>query len=221
MAASESGRPSSPLAEQLFIQFARSPLPGQVKTRMQPHLSAQQACDLHEALLQWTCTQLVSAGLGPVEIWTSGAAGHRAFDHCIEMGARGLRLQQGSDLGERMHRALGDGLQRARKVILVGSDCPAIDGAYLQEALLALDEFQCVLGPARDGGYVLIGARERVPDCFVGVDWGTERVYQQTVACLQSQGVTWHALHSLPDIDRPEDLPEWEKLQRASAELTR
>jgi len=188
---------------------------------MQPFLTPQQACDLHEALLEWTCGQIVSAGLGPLEIWTTAVANPPVFERCIELGASGLRTQQGGDLGSRMQHALTDGLQRARKVILVGSDCPTIDAAYLQQAVMALDECHCVLGPAQDGGYVLIGVRDPVPDCFGDVAWGTERVYQQTAACLDSAGVPWQALAVLRDIDRPGDLPEWYAVQSGAAVPTR
>jgi glycosyltransferase A (GT-A) superfamily protein (DUF2064 family) len=71
-----------------------------------------------------------------------------------------------------------------------------------------------VLGPARDGGYVLIGVRRVDPRWFEGVTWGTAAVYRQTVARLDASGASWQALAPLADIDRPEDLPLWWAAQR-------
>ncbi|MBA6412001.1 TIGR04282 family arsenosugar biosynthesis glycosyltransferase [Parahaliea sp. F7430] len=203
---------NSALKEVLILQFARSPQPGQVKTRMQPYLSPQQACDLHEALLEWTCRRVVGAGLAELELWVSGKLDAPVFERCLALGASALRTQQGSDLGQRMQHALADALGRAQKVILIGSDCPAIDRAYLEQAIELLNSKDCVLGPAYDGGYVLIGLTGFVPNCFTAVQWGSEQVYRQTVAHLQAGAVNWGALGSLADIDRPEDLPLWQAL---------
>lgn len=201
----------------LLQQFARAPRAGTVKTRMQPYLSAAQACALHEDLLRWTCGQLLAAGLGPVELWVAGDGDHPALAHCLASGAQGPRSQRGSDLGERMYRALADGLARYRRVLLVGSDCPGLDAAYLAQARAALEHCDVVLGPAEDGGYVLIGARRVTPACFRGVAWGTAEVFAQSALRLESEGLSWRALPPRRDIDRPRDLPYWDACRRAAA----
>ncbi|MBN7797958.1 TIGR04282 family arsenosugar biosynthesis glycosyltransferase [Parahaliea mediterranea] len=201
----------------LLLQFARAPRAGAVKTRMQPYLSADQACALHEELLRWTCRQLLAARLGPVELWVAGDGNHPALAHCLATGALGPRRQRGGDLGERMYQALVDGLARYRRVLLVGSDCPGLDAAYLEQAREALEHCDVVLGPAEDGGYVLIGARRVTPACFQGVAWGTEAVYAQSVARLDREGLTWRALAPRRDVDRPRDLPYWEACRREAA----
>ena len=108
-----------------------------------------------------------------------------------------------------MYAALSAGLDSHARVLLVGSDCPSIDAGYLSAAVNALDTHDVVLGPAVDGGYVLIGARSIARSLFENVDWGTSRVYEQTVARLAAAGLSWTALAALPDVDRPEDLPGW------------
>ena len=114
------------------------------------------------------------------------------------------------DLGERMYHGLASGLLTHDKVILVGSDCPFIDEAYIEQAVNALDSAPVVLGPAEDGGYVLIGVTRVAWALFRGVSWGTEAVYGQTVAALEGLGWRYVQLAALPDIDRPQDLPLWE-----------
>jgi rSAM/selenodomain-associated transferase 1 len=198
----------------LFVQFARSPQEGHVKTRMMPHLSASEACDLHCQLTLWTCDQLLNCGLGVVELSVAGDTDHALFRQCEAMGIARLTTQYGSDLGERMFNAVAQGLAHYECVILVGSDCPGIDVPYLEQAVEALQAASVVVGPATDGGYVLIGARQIKDQVFHGIPWGSDQVYTQTRLALARSGLTWAELPYLADIDRPEDLPLWEALQR-------
>lgn len=199
----------------LFIQFAREPVAGAVKTRMSPSLTPQQALDLHCELVLWTSGTLARAGLGPVELAVAGSAAHTLFEDCLGLGVGSLGCQQGGDLGQRMYNALAAGLQRFERVVLVGSDCPGIDADYLQQAMTGLDQADLILGPAMDGGYVLIGAKRISPDLFEGVSWGSSAVLAETVLRLQRMNWEWATLSPLADIDRPEDLALWEAVRAA------
>jgi rSAM/selenodomain-associated transferase 1 len=205
------------LSSTLLIQFARAPVAGRVKTRMLPVLTARQAYDLHCELVLWTSATLAGSGLGDVELSVAGGCDHALFEQCRELGISRMSQQRGADLGERMYQAIRDGLQRYKKVILVGSDCPAIEVAYLQQALLALDTAPLVLGPAEDGGYVLIGAREIDAEIFTGIPWGTGQVYAGTVESIRKLGLSWVELPVLADVDRPDDLAAWKVLRGAGA----
>ena len=200
-------------ADCLLVQFAREPVAGAVKTRMIPHLSPEQAMTLHCELVRWTAVTLVSAGLGPVELAVAGQTGHALFQECCRAGVTSVSCQRGRDLGERMYNAISAGLNRCERVILVGSDCPGIDRAYLMRARDALDHSELVLGPATDGGYVLIGARMVLPEIFHGITWGTASVLAETRRALLATGVTWAELPTLADIDRPDDLALWEQVR--------
>ncbi len=200
----------------LMLQFARSPREGRVKTRLIPHLSAAAARDLHCELVEWTCRQLLASGLGDVQVHVAGETEDALFEHCRSQGAAAIVEQRGADLGERMFHAISDGLERYASVILVGSDCPGIDAAYLRRAAFALEEAPLVLGPATDGGYVMIAARAIEPDMFRDIPWGTGAVYARTRAVLSRKGLMWAEMPALADIDRPEDLPLWEDLKQAA-----
>ena len=200
---------AAPRVSALVIQFAREPVEGAVKTRLIGRLGARGACDLHCQLVRWTCNTLLEAALADVELAVTGATDHPLFAACLAQGARAIRRQRGADLGERMYHALAAGLARYERVLLEGSDCPAIDAAYLHRALQVLDDVPVVLGPALDGGYVLIGVRSVDPALFAGIAWGQPTVYAETVARLRRLGVDWTALPALPDIDRPADLVHW------------
>jgi len=204
---------AEPPASVLLLQFARAPAVGRVKTRMMPHLTARQACDLHCELVLWASRQLVASGLGDVELWTTGDANHPLFKRCQELGVAAVSQQTGADLGERMYRALRAGLARYDKVILVGSDCPGLNGTYLKRAVAGLDTVPVVVGPATDGGYVLIGARQVDRALFQGISWGSAQVYRETTEALQRSGMGWLALDVLQDVDRPDDLAAWEALK--------
>ena len=200
----------------LLIQFARVPLVGAVKTRMLPRLSPEQACALHCELVLWTCRQLVGCGYGAVQLAVTGDTAHPLFKRCRELGAAAVTRQQGEDLGERMCNALVAGLATHGRVILVGSDCPSIDRAYLAAALRGLDRQPLVLGPATDGGYVLLGARAVCREMFEAIPWGTGRVYAETVQRLRQLDRRWEELPALADIDRPADLAVWRALKDGS-----
>lgn len=198
----------------LFIQFAREPVPGAVKTRLVPAVTPEQACEIHTDLVRHTTRLLVTAGLAEVRLDVTGDPGHPLFRQCLALGVAGVRMQSGADIGERMLNALRHGLGSHERVVLVGSDCPQFDQEYLGAALAALETRDVVVGPARDGGYVLIGVRCADPRWFEGVAWGTDRVYRQTVTRLDASGANWQALPPLADVDRPEDLASWWALPR-------
>lgn len=199
-----------------MIQFARAPVVGGVKTRMLPVLSALQACDLHCEMTLWTTRQLLSLGRGTVELSVAGDSSHALFSRCRSLGVNRISLQRGEDLGQKMFHAIRDGLAEFENVVLVGSDCPEIDAAYLQQAIAALQKTELVFGPATDGGYVLIGARAIREALFRDIPWGGDQVYAKTLAALAHTELTWHQLPALRDIDRPEDLPVWDALKRAA-----
>jgi rSAM/selenodomain-associated transferase 1 len=199
----------------LFIQFAREPVAGAVKTRMVPFLTPEQALDLHCELVLRTAGTLARAGLGPVEVAIAGSPAHPLFEDCRALGVSRLVRQQGVDLGERMYNALAAGLERFERVVLVGSDCPGIDSAYLELARAGLDRADLVIGPAMDGGYVLIGAKRVSRELFEGIAWGGPAVLSETVRRLGRMNCSWSTLPPLADIDRPEDLVVWVALRDA------
>jgi hypothetical protein len=105
-----------------------------------------------------------------------------------------------------MQRALALALRDYPAAILVGSDCPGFDPDYLLEATRILARADAVLGPAQDGGYVLIGFSRMREAVFDGPAWGSDSVLATQRARLQALGHSWEELPLRADIDRPEDL---------------
>jgi rSAM/selenodomain-associated transferase 1 len=186
----------------MIIVFAKAPVPGEAKTRLIPRLGPWQAARLHVRLTRHALSTARAARCGPVEL-------HLTRRHSLFKGAR---LQRGRDLGERMQHAFC----RSRKVILIGTDCPMLCARDLRRAARWLrGGYDAVLAPAEDGGYALIALRRPIPSLFQGIDWGSDRVYADSVKKLA--GYRWRALRSVRDVDRPEDLDKLRWLRFASA----
>ena len=186
-----------------IVQFARAPVPGAVKTRLIPALGADAACTLHCRLVEHTTQRLLAAETAALELYTDDTNNDWLQRHAQRY-ALPLCLQRGDDLGARMFAACAD--QPAKPTIIVGSDCPALDADYLGSAIDALRSANVVIGPACDGGYVLIGTQTPQPGLFKGIDWGSDKVLAQTLACAAASGLPVVQLAELRDIDRPEDL---------------
>lgn len=201
-----------------LLLFAKVPERGQVKTRLQPMLGVDGAMDLHQRLIRYTWQRL-AASQGTLgirsELWASGVGGDMFFAGLNPTPF--LAIQTGRDLGERMWSAASHALESAQYVIIVGADCPSVDLNYVQEAVTALKRgVPVVLGPADDGGYVLLGVRKPlVPEMFSDIPWGTDQVLIRTRSRLREQGIGWQELSPRWDVDRPEDLkrladlPDW------------
>lgn len=190
-----------------LIIFAKAPEPGKVKTRLIPALGAAGAADLHRRLVQHAIGVATEAAPGPVELWCAPDAHHPFFAECRRDFGVALRSQGEGGLGERMQRAFDATLARSRGAVLIGSDIPALSAGHLRDADRALREgYDCVLGPAEDGGYVLIGLMRPDPELFHGIHWGGPDVLAETrrrIARLQRR---CRELPVLWDVDRPEDL---------------
>jgi len=191
-----------------ILVFGKSPVPGQVKTRLMPALSAAQAAALYRCMLSHALDTAVASALGPVILcaWPDARCARlRAL--ALRHGA-GIVPQVGQDLGARMLAALRIALQQHPRALLIGSDCPALTPAILVEADRVLRDglAPVVMVPAVDGGYVLVGGCEVYPAMFHGIPWGSDRVMALTRATLQRAGCRWRELAPLRDVDRVQDL---------------
>ncbi len=200
------------------LVFAKAPVAGACKTRLIPALGADGAADLHRALLEDTLARLAPAGIAPIELWCAPDAGHPVFRELAARWAVSLHTQQGDDLGARLRHAATNALAQAEAVVLIGCDCPGLGSAQVTSALTALLESSpqdAVLGPADDGGYVLLGLRQAARELFADMPWGGDQVAAVTRERMAGLGWRWRELASLPDLDRPEDLI-WYRRKRAS-----
>jgi hypothetical protein len=199
-----------------ILIFAKAPVPGKVKTRLIPRLGAAGASALYERLLRRVAREVATAGLAGVDCWCAPDSRHAIFAELhVELGFR-LREQRGEDLGERMRHAAERTLESAASLVLIGGDCPVLKAEHVARSLHWLERgCDAVLGPAEDGGYVLLGLRRSDPRLFAGLPWGTSEVLEMTRQRLRQLGLEWRELEPLWDLDRVEDL---ERLERVSGQ---
>ena len=202
----------SPSRDRLLV-FARAPVAGACKRRLIPALGPEGAAALHRRLVIRTLkTATAVVAVTDVELWCAPDRHHPFFTACATRFGVALHDQHGADLGARMAHALETALQRSERAVLIGSDCPDLDRHYLEDAFARLTgPNDAVLGPAKDGGYVLIGLRRPAPALFEGIAWGGPQVAEQTRLQAANAGLILHELEPRADIDRPEDLIQQER----------
>lgn len=196
--------------------MAKAPVPGLAKTRLMPLLGAAGAARAQRDFALRTVATARYASLGPLTLWCAPDTKHRFFRALQQRHGVACKPQPAGDLGQRMATAM-DAHFKARPgmpLLIVGTDCPAITPAHLQQAADALQQHDAVLIPAEDGGYVLMGLSRPIPEVFERVDWSTGRVLAQTHDRLRSAGATWRDLPALWDVDEPAD---WQRFQALKA----
>jgi rSAM/selenodomain-associated transferase 1 len=130
--------------------------------------------------------------------------------------------QQGEDLAERMKNGFMEAYTMGfKRVVLIGSDIPDLPLEFIEEAFTSLKEKDAVIGPSLDGGYYLIGFKDKTfsSQVFKGIPWSTERVFEETMRTLKQERLTVHTLQTLRDIDKVEDLGNF--LRGCSNSLTK
>ena len=150
------------------LVFTRTPVPGQVKTRLIPAIGAARAANLHRAMLWRTVATAVEARIGPVGLWCSPASEHPYLAEIQREFGLELYLQKGADLGERMHLALGSQAGRSGGAVLVGSDCPFLEARDLQQAAGAFRDGCDALGIASEPISRNVRGCRGSGECFTG-----------------------------------------------------
>jgi hypothetical protein len=197
------------MAERTAIAvMARAPVAGQANSRLIPALGAEGAAALQARLIERTVATAASARIGPVTLWATPDETHPLFGALRRQFGIALARQPDGDLGARMHAAVD---AAGCAALVIGTDCPALTADHLHLAAATLRNYDVVVIPANDGGYVLIGLRQPHAALFAGIEWGTARVMAETRLRLQSLTLSWRELPTLWDVDTPEDL---ERLRR-------
>lgn len=196
-----------------LIVFTKFPVPGKTKTRLAPQLGQRGAAELHRTMAGKTVLLARSV------CSRKGYQLQIRYDNASKtemkqwLGDSEVFKPQGrGNLGDRMHFSFMEAFSKgALKVVLIGTDCPGLNESVIQNAFDSLESNDLVLGPARDGGYYLIGLRHPNPGLFSGVAWGTSQVLEQTCSLARSLGISMAQIDLLNDVDRPEDLAIWEE----------
>lgn len=194
-----------------LLVFARLPEFGKVKTRLARDLGDARTLAVYKAMLRDLLANVgaPSDALDIEVLWAptdaaTGDALRRAF------GSYALAMQTGDTLGDRLSMAFSERFffHRTAKIVAIGADEPSLTRELIDHAVGLLESCEWVLGPARDGGYYLIGCRAAAYDSaiFRGIAWGTEHVFAETLAKIRAWQTTVAVLPLRSDIDGIEDL---------------
>jgi rSAM/selenodomain-associated transferase 1 len=182
----------------IVIQFARLPELGKVKTRLQPELGKEGCLNLHKQLMTYVHNNIKVSNY--FQILALDTMGSEASINQLATETPVI-LQQGDDLGAKMHNAIEWGLTKAKKVIIIGSDCAVLNKGHYDQVVRLLTDNSHVFIPAEDGGYVLVAATESYPAAFSGINWGTSEVMEKTKQALQSGNKKATYMPLLWDVD--------------------
>jgi rSAM/selenodomain-associated transferase 1 len=200
--------------------FARAPVPGRVKTRLARTIGTEEATSAYRTLAERTLATAVAARragvVGAIELWLDPESDPAAITSWRDRFGVTIETQAGDDLGARMRNALRSSTARGIPALLVGTDVPGYDVAYLARAAAALERHDAVIGPAEDGGYVLVGLVRDI-DVFGGVPWSTPEVMAATRTLLAAAGASHVELPPLWDVDTVDNYLRWRESPVAGA----
>jgi uncharacterized protein len=199
-------------ATNALIIFIKNPQLGKVKTRLARTMGDEKALEIYTELTHITRENakilrgvkrhiFYSDFIDKTDDWSS-----KMFKKWV---------QQGEDLGARMANAFSEVFKKHENVCIIGSDCPTLSPAILQQASKALNTHDFVVGPSTDGGYYLLGVSKNVQDfqfIFDNMAWSTETVLAETVKRISAKGKTLYFLPELTDIDEEKDWIAFQKI---------
>jgi uncharacterized protein len=189
-----------------LIVFVKNPELGKVKTRLAAQIGDEKALEIYLNLLNYTHSVATSWDaqvrvyysdfIPEVDLW--------------DVGFSTKHVQEGGDLGERLHQAVSETFDDDfDNVIVIGSDCPKLNVEHLNRARTELIDVDVVLGPAKDGGYYLIGMKSLHGELFHDKSWSSASLFDQTLETMIERGLSWYELPILGDIDTVEDLERY------------
>lgn len=194
------------MATNKLLIFTKSPVLGEVKTRLQPDYTLEQSLHVHKKLIFNTLALTNEADDIDIELCCTPDRNTSFFLECENNFPIVLSNQEGTDLGEKMAFSLSVALQTCEKVVIIGTDCPEINIDYINQAFEALNSNNAVIGPAVDGGYVLLGLNQFNITLFKNITWSSKHVLSQTKQALKKLSWSYKELGIMRDLDRPADL---------------
>lgn len=189
-----------------IVIIAKAPIAGFAKTRLIPSLGVDGAAQLAKRMLLHTVQTALASNLGPVEICATPDPSNPAWQSLCLPTELIWSAQGDGDLGQRMARAAKRTINKGEAVLLIGTDCPAIDISTLRSAADALQHHNAALVPTFDGGYALLALKRYDAALFEHMTWSTSTVAQETLKRILQLGWQANMLPTLHDVDEAADL---------------
>ncbi len=189
-----------------LIVFAKSPIPGKVKTRLTPHITPTKAAELYEAFIADTISTVLKLKCRRITVAYSPGYAEKTFQRLCGQSVDYLP-QKGHNLGERMKNAFKHSFDTGfERTVIIGTDSPTLPLSYIRDAFDVLKEVPVTIGPTFDGGYYLIGLSEQDNAIFDDIEWSTSSVFSQTLARIKTANKQLCILPPWYDVDTPDSL---------------
>ena len=189
----------------LLIIFYRNPEAGKVKTRLAATVGNRRALEVFRKLSLHTKQVTENLDTDKIVFYSDAIDLMDMWPNALYLKS----LQQGKDLGERMKLAFAAAFETGyTSVCIIGTDCFELTTEVISRAFQALDRTDAVIGPARDGGYYLLGLNNLYPEPFRNKQWSTGTVFRETIRDFDALGLQYVILPVLRDVDTEDDLPD-------------
>jgi rSAM/selenodomain-associated transferase 1 len=202
----------------VFLKYAEK---GKVKTRLAEKMGNEFTLDFYTICAEHVfniCNDLKSKDITPIlfssekrNVGNIRKWSGEKFD---------VHFQEEGELGNKMYEAFKQifGLD-ASKAVIIGTDLPDLSHQIIVEAFNLLDNYDVVLGPAKDGGYYLLGLNkkqfdESIHQLFNSISWSTNKVLTETIIRIDKLKLKYKLLKELQDIDTEENLVNWLKSEK-------
>ena len=183
-----------------LIIFVKNLRYGQVKSRLAAKLGNERAFEIYKKLLHHTCEITKSINADKFLFYSENIERDNWPSDFVR------KVQKGNDLGERMRNSFEQLFNQAYcKLVIIGSDCLELNTVIIEESFRELDKTDIVIGPAKDGGYYLLGLTSNIPFLFENIEWSTAKVLDQTISICKQHNKRYALLTELNDIDEAED----------------
>lgn len=189
------------ISKNLLIIFTKNPELGKCKTRLAKSIGDISALKVYKYLLQHTAKVTQEITANKEVFYNQTPIENDNFSSAYFS----KKTQTGADLGEKMSNAFQEGFSnKYEKIVIIGSDLYDLETKDIQEAFLQLEKSDYVIGPAKDGGYYLLGMKKFTPKIFQQINWSSSTVLEETLQLLKNKKVV--LLQEKNDIDTIEDI---------------
>jgi hypothetical protein len=187
--------------DKLLIIFTKNPIEGTVKTRLASSIGNKNAVEVYKKLISHTqnvtkrinCVRQICYGdfINDEDIWGVDFK---------------KKLQKGEDLGARMRNAFEEGFcENFTKIVIIGTDLWELSQEDIEIAFESLENHEVCIGPATDGGYYLLGLKNKIPNgIFDNKQWSTNTVFKDTLEDVKNLKIK--ILEEKNDIDEIDDI---------------
>ena len=195
--------------KEVLLIFSKNPEYGKVKTRLAATIGNEQALFVYQKLIEHAIAVTEEICVDKIVYYSDSIVENDNWDNHLYK----KKLQSGKDLGDRMKNAFKSSFTDGYdKVIIVGTDCFELTERLINNAFERLNGDDVILGPAKDGGYYLLGVKQFHPSLFENIEWSSEKVLKQTLAIAIRLNLSVFLLPELSDIDTEPDLKDYSAL---------